>query len=289
MELIILIAVDLGLIIFLVLLVLINLEDQGAGQRIRTKLLDAGDIKPKPRYQRWSAFLDAVLVPKPFKGILDDQTLVWSGIGMTSHQFHAQWWMMSLLGVILGGSLVGFGFGNPAMGLLGFGLLLILISTPYLYIKMRIRERERIIQRTLPDFLDMLTFTIEAGLGLVPALKRVAGSSRGVLNKEVEVALLQIELGFSQREALQELAWRVPSPDVKSFVEAILLSERLGTSLARTMRVQASLLRSRRRQRAEVKAQTAPIRIIPALVFFFLPSLLLIYLAPPIINFLLRR
>ena len=110
-----------------------------------------------------------------------------------------------------------------------------------------------------------------------------------MLNKEVEVALLQIELGFSQREALQELAWRVPSPDVKSFVEAILLSERLGTSLARTMRVQASLLRSRRRQRAEVKAQTAPIRIIPALVFFFLPSLLLIYLAPPIINFLLRR
>ncbi len=72
-------------------------------------------------------------------------------------------------------------------------------------------------------------------------------------------------------------------------MEAILLSERLGTSLARTMRVQADMLRTRRRQRAEVKAQTAPIRIIPALVFFFLPSLLLIYLAPPIINFLFRR
>jgi tight adherence protein C len=85
------------------------------------------------------------------------------------------------------------------------------------------------------------------------------------------------------------LAKRIPSGDVEHFVEAILLAERLGTSLARTMRIQSSLMRTRRRQRAEVQAQTAPIRIIPALVFFFLPSLLLIYLAPPIINFLLRR
>ena len=289
MELIILIAVDLGLIIFLVLLVLINLGDQGAAQRLRTKLLGNEEPEPKPRFQRWTSFLDAVVVPKPFRGILDDQTLVWSGIGITSHQFHALWWLLSTLGLILGGVVVGFGFGNPVLGFLGLALLLFFTGIPYVFIKMRIRERERIIQRTLPDFLDMLTFTIEAGLGLVPALKRVAGGSRGVLNKEVEGALIQIELGFSQREALQDLAWRLPSPDVRGFVEAILLSERLGTSLARTIRVQASLLRSRRRQRAEVKAQTAPIRIIPALVFFFLPSLLLIYLAPPIINFLLRR
>lgn len=88
---------------------------------------------------------------------------------------------------------------------------------------------------------------------------------------------------------MEELVKRIPSSDVEHFVEAINLSEHLGTSLARTLRVQANLLRTRRRQCAEVKAQTAPIRIIPALVFFFLPSLLLIYLAPPIINFLFRR
>ena len=111
----------------------------------------------------------------------------------------------------------------------------------------------------------------------------------GALGEEMRGALIQIELGFSRQEALEDLTKRIPSSDVNQFVEAILLSERLGTSLARTLRVQSNLLRTRRRQRAEVKAQTAPIRIIPALVFFFLPSLLLIYLAPPIINFLLRR
>jgi Flp pilus assembly protein TadB len=289
MELTILIAVDFALIIFLVLLVLINLDDRRAAHRLRAHLLRDEDPQSSPWYNRWGSFLDALSVPRWFSQILDDQTLIWSGIGMTGHQFHALWWLLSLLGVILAAVMVGFGFGTPVLGFLGFALVLFFVSFPYIYIKRRIRERERIIERTLPDFLDMLTFTIEAGLGLVPALKRVASSSEGVLNKEVEGALLQIELGFSQREALMDLSWRVPSPDVEHFVEAILLSERLGTSLARTMRVQTSLLRSRRRQRAEVKAQTAPIRIIPALVFFFLPSLLLIYLAPPIINFLLRR
>lgn len=289
MELTILIAVDFALIIFLVFIVLINLDDRRAAHRLRAHLLQVEDSQPTPWFRRWCSFLDALSVPRWFSQILDDQTLIWSGIGMNGHQFHAQWWLLSLLGVILAAAVVGFGFGNPGLGFLGFALVLFFLSFPYIYIKRRIRERERIIERTLPDFLDMLTFTIEAGLGLVPALKRVASSSEGVLNKEVEGALLQIELGFSQREALMDLSWRMPSPDVEHFVEAILLSERLGTSLARTMRVQTSLLRSRRRQRAEVKAQTAPIRIIPALVFFFLPSLLLIYLAPPIINFLLRR
>jgi tight adherence protein C len=289
MELILFIAITLALIIFLVLLVLINLEDRGASHRLRIKLLGDEEPEPKPRAQHRISFLDAVTVPKPFREILDDQTIVWSGIGLTTQQYHALWWLLSLMGVILSGVVIGFGLGNPGLGFLGLALFLFFTSIPYIFIKMRVRERERIIQRTLPDFLDMLTFTIEAGLGLVPALKRVAEGGQGTLNEEVNHALFQIELGFSQREALQDLVWRVPSPDVKSFVEAILLSERLGTSLARTMRVQASLLRSRRRQRAEIKAQTAPIRIIPALVFFFLPSLLLIYLAPPIINFLLRR
>jgi len=100
---------------------------------------------------------------------------------------------------------------------------------------------------------------------------------------------MRMDLGFSRQEALREMTDRIPYSNLDQFVEAIILSERLGTSLAKTLRVQAKMLRTGRRQRAETRAQTAPIRIIPALVFFFLPSLLLIFLAPPILNLLLRR
>jgi Flp pilus assembly protein TadB len=289
MGLVFFIAIVFGSIIFILLISLISMDDQRAKIRLRTRLITREAPTPIPWKTRLSTFLDAVKIPDLFNQLVDERTVIWSGIDMTHHQYIAFWWLLSLMGIIPGAAVVGFSSGDLAMGLLGFALVLFLAIGPYLYLKFRIRERKREVERSLPDFLDMLTFTVEAGLGLVPALKRVSKGIIGVFGEELQHALVQIELGFSQREALEKLVIRNPSSDVEYFVEAILLSERLGTSLARTMRVQADLLRTRRRQRAEVMAQTAPIRIIPALVFFFLPSLLLIYLAPPIINFLFRR
>jgi Flp pilus assembly protein TadB len=289
MDLVYPIAIVFGLIIFLVLITLISMEDQRAKIRLRMRLLNREVATAVPWKSRNRKFLDAVKIPDFFSQLVDDQMVIWSGIDMTHQQYLALWWLLSLLGDLLGLISVGLGFSDLPFLLLGFTLVLSFFIGPYFYLKYMIREREREAERSLPGFLDMLTFTVEAGLGLVPALKRVSKGYRGGLGEEMQRALVQIELGFSQREALQELATRIPSPDMEHFVEAILLSERLGTSLTRTMRIQANLLRSRRRQRAEIKAQTAPIRIIPALVFFFLPSLLLIYLAPPIINFLFRR
>ena len=284
-----LISIIFSLIIFMVLITLISLEDQKAKYRIQARFLDQETPEAISWIKRINPLLDAVKIPDFLTQFVDQQTVIWSGIQMTHHQFTAFWWLLNVAGVILGALLIGLGFADRVGSLLTFVVVLFFAIGPYLYLKFRIRERQRAVERSLPDFLDMLTFTVEAGLGLVPALQRVSKGFSGPLGEEMSQALVQIDLGFSRREALNGLANRIPSPDVEQFVEAILLSERLGTSLARTMRVQASLLRTRRRQRAEVKAQTAPIRIIPALVFFFLPSLLLIYLAPPIINFLLRR
>jgi len=283
------IAIVFGLVIFVVLISLIYFDDHRAKIRLRLKFLGGEEQSNNPWKTRYLTFLDAIPIPDLFTHLMDEQILIWSGIQMTYQQLLASWWLLSLLGVILGAISIGLASEFLLMDLIGFALVLLLTIGPYLYFKFRIRERERMIERSLPGFLDMLTFTIEAGLGLVPALKRVSKGEKSTLGEELRRSLIQVELGFSQREVLNELVTRIPSSDVKHFVEAILLSERLGTSLARTMRVQANLLRTRRRQRAEVKAQTAPIRIIPALVFFFLPSLLLIYLAPPIINFLFRR
>jgi len=284
-----LISIIFGLIIFMVLITLISLEDQKAKYRIQARFLDQETLEKISWIKKINPLLDAIKIPDFLTQIVDQQAVIWSGIQLTHHQFSALWWLLNVFGVMVGALLIGLGFGDRVGSLITFVVVLLFAVGPYLYLKFRIRERQRAVERSLPDFLDMLTFTVEAGLGLVPALQRVSKGFSGPLGEEMSQALVKIDLGFSRREALKGLANRIPSPDVEQFVEAILLSERLGTSLARTMRVQASLLRTRRRQRAEIKAQTAPIRIIPALVFFFLPSLLLIYLAPPIINFLLRR
>ena len=289
MSLLYLIAIVFGLLILVILVTLIQLDDPGARMRLRSRLLQTEKPVRVSLRQRILPILESVPVPVWFRDLLDPQIVTWAGIHLTVDQFYSSWWLTSWLGTLLGILTAVLTSGSLGGSLLGFLLLLAGFAFPYYNLQRRIRIRRRTVERALPDFLDMLTFTVEAGLGLVPAIKRVAAGFEGPLSKELGQALLQIDLGYSQREALQGLARRVPSNDVEHFVEAILLSERLGTSLARTMRVQSSLLRTRRRQRAEVQAQTAPIRIIPALVFFFLPSLLLIYLAPPIINFLLRR
>jgi tight adherence protein C len=265
------------------------MDDPGARMRLRWRLLQKNEAARFSLWQRLQPTLEGIPVPDWFKDLIDSQTVIRAGIPLTADLFRSAWWLTSWLGLLLG-TLIAILTAGTARGIvMGFLLLIAGSAGPYYDLQRRIRIRRRAIERSLPDFLDMLTFTIEAGLGLVPAIQRVAAGFEGPLSIELEAALLQIKLGYSQREALQELTRRVPSRDVEHFVEAILLAERLGTSLARTMRVQSNLLRTRRRQRAEVQAKTAPIRIIPALVFFFLPSLLLIYLAPPIINFLLRR
>ena len=289
MSLIYLIAIVFGLLILVILVTLIQLDDPGARVRLRSRLLQTEKPAGVSLRQRILPILEVIPVPVWFQDLLDPQIVTWAGIALTEDQFYSTWWLTSWLGTLLGILTGILTSGTLGGALLGFLLLLAGFALPYYNLQRRIRIRRRAVERALPDFLDMLTFTVEAGLGLVPAIKRVTAGFDGPLSKELEQALLQIDLGYSQREALQSLAKRVPSNDLEHFVEAILLAERLGTSLARTMRIQSSLLRTRRRQRAEVQAQTAPIRIIPALVFFFLPSLLLIYLAPPIINFLLRR
>lgn len=283
------IAFTLSGFVFVLLLAADSLLDQTT----RIRMLQTFDLVPDKERLSWGQRLRAALRDVRPPAFLDpwvqQKDLNWAGVSMDVGTYLALWWLIILLGIGLGLLIMatqGWRRGGVAFGLVVF---LGALGSPYLYLHWRIRQRSHLITRSLPDFLDLLTFTVEAGLGFLPALGRVSQSYPGPLGEELRRVLVQIELGFSRAEALDEFVSRSPSPDVSNFVEAVKLSEQLGTSLARTLRVQANLLRLRRRQRAQAAAQTAPIRIIPALVFFFLPSLLLVYLAPPIINFLMRR
>jgi len=290
MGLIFWIAFVLAVWVFVIMLALRTLRDQRAVQRARDRLR-IGEEEPS-RPGRWKAILlgllEAVRPPAFFDSLLAEGIYHKAGLSIKGKMYQSLWWLLILGGMTLAAVLALVGPLSLLDLVMGLGLILIAGAAPYLYLRWRIQEREREVAKALPDFLDILTFTVEAGLGFMPALRRVSPGTTGVLGDEVNRVLMRVDLGFSRRDALHEMVERLPSADIEHFVEAINLSEQLGTSLARTLRVQANLLRTRRRQRAEVKAQTAPIRIIPALVFFFLPSLLLIYLAPPIINFLIR-
>jgi len=279
-----------GGLIFVIVLALRTLRDQQAviRARHRLKLKEKKVSDSRSWNDRLSTLLEVIRAPSLMEPFLDEIDVLQSGIRYSRSQYLALWWLLILSGILLAvGVMIRSSLTLSGM-LMGTACIFFPAVGPYLYLEWRIRDRERAIARDLPDFLDILTFTVEAGLGFVPALRRVCDGYSGLLARELNRVLVRMELGFSKHQALEDLKNRLPSSDVAHFVEAIILSEQLGTPLARTLRLQANLLRTRRRQRAEAKAQTAPIRIIPALVFFFLPSLLLIYLAPPIINFLFR-
>ena len=283
------VSIVFGLIIFLSLITLFSIDDHRAKIRFKLNNFQEESLTPPELKGRFLAFLDEINVPNQMSRLVDEQDIVWSGIRMTYHQFLSSWWMLIRIIILLVLFIIIVGDREPVWIFVLLSLVLLIFFAPIFYLKHQIQIRKRNIERSLPDFLDLLTLVVEAGLGITPALKRISGSISGVLRSEIKGVLMRIDLGFSRQEALREMTNHVPNSNLHQFVEAIILSERLGTSLAKTLRVQAKMLRTRRRQRAETKAQTTPIRIIPALVFFFLPSLLLIYLAPPILNLLLRR
>lgn len=288
-PILLLISLSFGGVIFWVLVALGWWVDRGAQIRVRYRLGWGEDQQRSRRRDDFTRLLDEILPPQVIKRFADQELVIQSGIRMSSERYQALWWLIFMAGAVVGLLMIVSRFEYLGGWVTALGMLLFSGFGPYLYLHWRKQERTRAVTRNLPDFLDLLTLTVEAGLGFIPALRRLSKGYSGVLEVELQKTLLDIDLGYSRREALQMMSARIPSTEVAHFVEAINLSERLGTSLARTLRDQSNLLRTRRRQRAEAKAQTAPIRIIPALVFFFLPSLLLVYLAPPIINFFFQR
>ncbi len=151
-------------------------------------------------------------------------------------------------------------------------------------------ERERLsVDLALPDFLDHLRLALEAGLGFEVALQRTSAGLEGRLGAELRRAVRQLFRGQSKRTVLTSLGSRTPSVDLRGFAAAVNQAERLGTSLADSLLIQARLLRSRRRRRAQEASRRLPVLVVFPLVFFFLPALLIVYLAPPLLQLLLFR
>jgi tight adherence protein C len=145
-------------------------------------------------------------------------------------------------------------------------------------------KRQHEIQRALPDALDLLSITVEAGLGFDAAMARVARQAGGPLGEEMHRVLQEMQIGKSRADALRDLGERTNVPELKGFVLAMIQADIFGISIAKVLQVQAREMRIKRRQRAEEQAQKVPVKIVFPLILCIFPSLFIVLLGPAIIT-----
>jgi tight adherence protein C len=155
---------------------------------------------------------------------------------------------------------------------------------PLVIVRRKARVRLQVIDRRLPDLIDLLVVTVEAGLGFSGALRLAAEHIQGPLSDELRLTLQEQTMGLGVDDALSNLAARADTPGMRAFVRALAQGERLGISIGQVMRNLAVDMRKRRRQMAEERAQKAPIKMLFPLVFLIFPSLFIILLVPAMLQ-----
>jgi tight adherence protein C len=153
---------------------------------------------------------------------------------------------------------------------------------PELWVFDNTRKRQKKIRKALPDTLDLLAISVEAGLGFDAALNRICQKSRNPLTEVFEHYLLELRLGKPRRQALRQIFARTGVSDLNSFVSALIQADQLGVSVARVLRIQSEQLRVKRRQRAEQLAQKASLKMLFPMVMFIFPTIFVVILGPAI-------
>ena len=188
---------------------------------------------------------------------------------------------------------IGFGVAGMAIGTaLSFGGGLLFAASwgvggfilPGLIVSMKAKTRKEYIRAELPDALDLLAVSVEAGLGFDGAVDKLTDHMEGPLAEEFALTLGEMRIGESRHDALKKLARRVDSPDVGAFVRAIIQADQLGISLGRILKVQATDSRDRRQMAAEEKAMKAPIKMLFPTALFIFPAMFLVILGPAFLN-----
>ncbi|HEY0903262.1 MAG TPA: type II secretion system F family protein [Marmoricola sp.] len=151
---------------------------------------------------------------------------------------------------------------------------------PNLYLYQQTYNRSALMQKALPDAIDLLTISVESGLGFDAAIAQVARNTEGPLAHEFARMLQEMQIGRGRSEALRSFAERTNLPDVRSFVGAMVQADAFGIPVGQVLRVQSSEIRVKRRQWAEEMAQKVPVKILVPLIFCILPCLFIAVLGP---------
>ncbi len=203
----------------------------------------------------------------------------------------ADWLGIKAVGAIVGAGLFVLLFVYPGVlvvpipinfAMIGVGLMFG-YTIPEFWLGGRVKKRQKAILLQIPDALDLLTISVRAGLGFDGALGKVVEKLKGPLTEEFRRALAEIRVGKARRDALRDIVPRTEVPPLTNFIGAIIQAEQLGVSISKVLQVQSEQLRIERRQRAEVQAAKAPIKMLFPLVGCIFPSLFIVILGPAII------
>jgi len=176
----------------------------------------------------------------------------------------------------------------PFTGLLKVGVVALLTLTGYTVpsaaVAARASKRQKEIRKALSDTMDLLTISVEAGLGFDAALGQVVRNVPGPLSEEIARMLQEMQIGVPRTEALRHLTDRTEVPELDGFVLSMIQADKYGVGIAKVLRSQALELRQKRRQRAEETAQKVPLKLLFPMIFMVLPALFIVILGPGIIK-----
>ena len=237
----------------------------------------------RPAYQKFTGFIGRSTPKGISRGM--EKTIVQAGSPgninvnrLLAIQLMTAIIMISLYYLVIGGT---GGQANPLMTILVLAIGFIL---PYYILSVQARTRRVRIQKSLPDMLDLIFVSVEAGLGFDMALKRTTEKMPGPLSDEISRALDEINKGKRREDALRGIYTRTGVDDISSFMTAVIQSEQLGSNIANMLRVQSTSMRQKRRQRAEEAAMKVPVKMLFPLVFFMFPALFIVILGPAVIR-----
>ncbi len=155
---------------------------------------------------------------------------------------------------------------------------------PDLYLHKKIIDRKNEIVKAMPDVLDLITVSMEAGMGFDGAIFKVAEKSKGPLADELSIMLQECKMGKKRSESLRDMAFRADVDDLTTFTGSVIMAEQLGLSLGQVLRLQSEQVRQKRRQRAEEKAMKAPVKMLIPMVVCIFPTIFVILLGPAVIS-----
>jgi tight adherence protein C len=210
--------------------------------------------------------------------------LLAAGVSVSPTAFLAFKSGLALVGLVLGAFFGGAATGPGgvlfcAVALAGIGFI-----APDFFVSGKARSRKDTIRAELPDALDLMAVSVEAGMGFDGAISKLTEHMSGALADEFALTLSEIRVGESRQDALKKLADRTNTPELTSFVRSIIQADQLGISLGRILRVQATDSRLKRQAAAEEKAMKAPIKMLFPTVMFIFPAMFLVILGPAFLN-----
>lgn len=191
--------------------------------------------------------------------------------------------LLALAAAVMGVLIVASGPTAPNVLLMG-GITALAYFVPDILIRNYAQKRREAIKLELPNALDQMLISVQAGLGFESAMARAGQNANGPLAEELIRTLQDIQVGRSRKEAYLAMAQRVDVPDLRSFIRAVVQADTYGIAIANVLNSQAKDMRVKRRQRAEEHAMKMPVKMLFPLIFFILPTLFIVVLGPTVLS-----